>query len=135
MVVASGLKTNPIKSIDLRNSSWFLSKKIHKSARKQWIINHLNTLGEIQIDDGAVVAIKRNKSLLPAGIVKIYGKFNEGDAVEIIDKKGKKIAIGLSNYNYNDSLKIIGKKSQQIKKVLGNKIKEEFIHKDDLVIK
>ena len=134
MIVASGLKNNPINTINLKNSSWFLSNEHHKSAKKQWIINHLNTRGEIQIDDGATIAIKKNKSLLPAGIVKIKGKFNKGDAVEICNNSGKKIAIGLSNYNHNDITKMMGKKSKQIKKILGYDIKEEFIHKDDLVI-
>ena len=51
------------------------------------------------------------------------------------DKYRKKIAIGLSNYDNNDVLKIMGKKSNQIKKILGYEGREEFVHKDDLVIK
>ena len=135
MVIADGLNMNPLSGINLKNSSWFLASKNPKSARKQWIIHHLNTTGEIQIDDGAVRAIIKNKSLLPAGITGIKGNFNRGDAVEIINKYRKKIAIGLSNYDNNEGRKIIGKKSHQIKKILGYDGRDEMIHKDDLVIK
>ena len=46
----------------------------------------------------------------------------------------KKIAVGLSNYNKNDVTRIMGKKSKQIKKILGYSGRDEFIHKNDLVI-
>ena len=45
------------------------------------------------LDEGAVQAItKRNKSLLPSGILKVEGGFNIGDAVNCLDKKGRRIA-------------------------------------------
>ena len=135
MVVASGLEQNALQKINKQNSSWFLALKNPRSARKQWIVNHLNTVGEIKIDDGAVKAIRKNKSLLPAGIIKIKGNFSRGDAVEICDKHGKKIAIGLSSYDNNDILKIMGKKSHKIKEILGYSGRDECVHKDDLVIK
>ena len=134
MVVAGGNIYNPLNKINLNNSSWFLAMKNKKSAKKQWIINHLNTTGEIQIDDGAVNAIKKNKSLLPAGIIEIKGKFNTGDAVVVFNKNSKKIAVGLSSYNNHDILKIMGKKSKEIRKILGYQGREEIIHKDDLVL-
>ena len=134
MVIAGGIRLNPLKKINLKNSSWFLANKNLKSAKKQWITNRLNTSGEIQIDDGAVNAIKSNKSLLPAGIIKIKGKFNRGDAIVVYNKYKEKIAIGLSGYSNNEIIKIMGKKSKQIKKILGYKGRDEFIHKDDLVI-
>ena len=135
MVVAGGLQDNALQKINKKNASWFIATKNPKSARKQWIINHLNIAGEIQIDDGAVKAIRKNKSLLPAGITKINGKFNRGDAIKILDKHKKNIAIGLTSYDNYNALKIIGKKSDQIKKILGYTGRDEFIHKDDLVLK
>ena len=110
MIVANGKNSNPLEKITKNNSSWFIASKTPKSARKQWIINHLNTTGEIVIDAGAVKALKKNKSLLPAGVIKIIGKFNRGDAVTVYNKSRKKIAVGLSGYDVNDSIKIMGKK-------------------------
>ena len=134
MIIASGIKNNPIQKINLNNSSWFINNKNKKSAKKQWIINHLNIMGEIRIDNGATKAIRNNKSLLPAGIIKIKGKFDIGDAVSIYNNNNVKIAVGLSAYNHNDIIKIIGKKSKEIKSILGFLKNEEFIHKDDLVL-
>ena len=134
MVISGGLKKYPLKNIKYNNSSWFLAKKNQKSAKKLWIINQLKPAGKIQIDNGATKAIKNNKSLLPAGILKIEGNFEKGDAVEIHNKNAEKIAIGLSNYNKNDISRIMGKKSKQIKKILGYIGRDEFIHKNDLVV-
>ena len=134
MVIAGGKKNNPLQKISTKNSSWFKANKNPKSAKKQWIINSLNTTGEIQIDNGAENAIRKNKSLLPAGIVQIKGTFNRGDAVVIYNKSRKKIAVGLSCYNNDDIIKIMGKKSKQIKEILGYDGRDEFIHKDDLVL-
>ena len=134
MVISGGLKKYPLKNIKYNNSSWFLAKKNQKSAKKLWIINQLKPAGKIQIDNGATKAIKNNKSLLPAGILKIEGNFEKGDAVEIHNKNAEKIAIGLSNYNKNDISRIMGKKSKQIKKILGYIGRDEFIHKNVLVV-
>ena len=134
MIISDGLKKYPLNNINYSNSSWFLAKKNQKSAKKLWIINQLKPAGKIHIDNGASKAIKNNKSLLPAGILKIEGNFEKGDAVEIHNKNAKKIAVGLSNYNKNDVTRIMGKKSKQIKKILGYSGRDEFIHKNDLVI-
>ena len=42
------------------------------------------------IDDGAVQALAEGKSLLPAGIRQIDGRFERGDAVLVKDRRGAK---------------------------------------------
>ena len=133
MVIAGGKKLNPLEKINIRNSSWFLAKKSPESAKKQWLINSLSISGEVKIDSGAEKAIFQNKSLLPAGVVEIKGKFNRGDVTSVINTKNKKIGIGVIAYDSYDAKKIIGKNSREIKYILGYEGRDEIIHKDDLV--
>ncbi len=132
-VIANGKKLNPLNKITEFNSSWFISNKTPSKARKSWLLNHLHPSGTAIIDDGAVKALMENKSLLPAGVLEIKGKFNRGDVITINNTNNKKIAIGVSAYNSNDARKIIGKKSKDIFLILGYETRDELIHKDDLV--
>ncbi|MBN1384421.1 MAG: glutamate 5-kinase [Elusimicrobia bacterium] len=103
-------------------------------ARKKWIAFGARTSGKILIDDGAAKAvIEKGKSLLPAGIVDIEGKFERGEAVSIIHAD-KEIAKGLVSYSSEDIKKIKGHKSSDIENILHRKEYEEVIHKDNLVI-
>ena len=132
-IIANGQHLNPLKIITKSNSSWFISTNSPSRARKQWLRNHLHPSGTAIIDDGAVKALHDNKSLLPAGILEITGRFNRGDIITVCNKQNKKIAIGVVAYNSNDAKKIIGKKSKDILKILGYETRDELIHKDDLV--
>jgi len=132
-VITNGQKLNPLKTINQTNSSWFISSSSPNIARKQWLLNHLHPSGTAIIDDGATTALINNKSLLPAGVVEIKGRFYRGDVIAVNNKKNEKIAIGVVTYNSNDARKIIGKKSKDIIKILGYETRDELIHKDDLV--
>ena len=55
------------------------------SSRKRWIYNSIPT-GRILVDEGAVKALKRNKSLLPSGVTGVEGFFKAGDVVFIIQE-------------------------------------------------
>ena len=82
-VISHSDKKMPITKITKDNSTWFYAKKSPKSSRKQWLLNHLHPSGSIIIDNGAAKAIKNNKSLLPAGILEIKGKFDRGDVIKV----------------------------------------------------
>ena len=133
MIISDGLKKYPLNNINYSNSSWFLAKKNQKSAKKLWIINQLKPTGKIHIDNGASKAIKNNKSLLPAGILKIEGNFEKGDHILVKDQNGNECARGLTSFSSNEIEKIKGSHSSKIKNILGNSIRDEIIHKDDLV--
>ena len=134
MVIANGLKLNPISSIIEKNEcTWFDSKVSKLDARKKWIISSIAPKGAIIIDDGAKKALRSGKSLLAAGIKKISGKFNKGDHVKILDKKNNEYGRGLSSFTSDEIVKIMGYHSNQIEKLLGYVAKSEVVHKDDMV--
>jgi glutamate 5-kinase len=66
------------------------------SARKVWIAFAVGASGRVHVDDGATRALtQRNSSLLVAGVTKVEGDFDPGDAVEVVDPGGQLIAKGL----------------------------------------
>ena len=132
-IITNSDKKNPLKNINKNNSTLFHASKSPKSNRKQWILNHLHPSGSIILDNGAIRAIKNNKSLLPAGVTEIKGRFNRGDVISIVNNQNKKFVIGVIAYSSSDAKKIIGKNSKEIKRILGYEGRDELIHKDDLV--
>ena len=132
-IITNSEKNKPLSSITKNNSSIFYANKNPSSSRKQWLLNHLHPSGFIRIDEGANKAVKNNKSLLPAGVTEVGGKFNRGDVISVFFGKNEKIAIGISAYDINEAKMIIGKKSKEILDILGYEGRDEIIHKDDLV--
>ena len=97
----------PIKNIIEKNiCTWFLPKISKLDARKKWIISSISPKGELIIDDGAINALKKGKSLLAAGIKKVNGKFNKGDHIKILDKNMNEYARGLSSFTSDEILKL-----------------------------
>ncbi|MCP4724246.1 MAG: glutamate 5-kinase, partial [bacterium] len=95
----------------------------------------MRTKGKIEIDKGAVKAISEGKrSLLSSGITGSEGKFDTGDAVEIIDYNGEKIGKGIVNYNCNELKIIEGKRTNEIREILGSTYYDEVINRDDLIV-
>tara|TARA_Y100001936_G_C16004547_1_gene629825 strand:+ start:184 stop:1290 length:1107 start_codon:yes stop_codon:yes gene_type:complete len=134
MSIANGLINRPIKNIINNNyCTWFIPKISKLDARKKWIISSVSPKGELIIDEGAVQALKKGKSLLAAGIKDINGKFNKGDHIKIIDKNMKEHARGLSSFNSEEISRIKGYHSSKISEILGYVSKSEVVHKDDMV--
>lgn len=105
------------------------------AARKQWIAGHLQTRGEITLDDGAVNALReKGKSLLPVGAIAVSGNFGRGEVVACIDQKGNIIAKGLVNYSALETQKILKTDSKEIINILGFMEEAELIHRDNLVL-
>ena len=135
MAIANGLSTRPIKKILNENKcTWFLPKISKLDARKKWIISSIAPKGELIIDDGAINALKKGKSLLAAGIKKVNGNFNKGDHLKILDKNLIEYARGLSSFTSDEISKIKGQHSNKIYDLLGYISKSEVIHKDDMVL-
>ena len=101
---------------------------------KNWLAGSINISGALEIDNGAIDALKNGASLLPSGIQRVLGKFSKGDIIEIIDYNGKKLGKGISYYDANEVEMIKGKKSALIKKTLGYEGREEVIHRDYLYL-
>jgi glutamate 5-kinase len=108
------------------------SKKL--SSRSRWI-GAVRPTGTLVVDDGARQALTDlNRSLLPAGIIKVDGEFNRGDVVAICDANSRVIARGLSNYSSAQIVQIQGKKTAQVKQILAEAAYEEAVHRDNLVL-
>jgi glutamate 5-kinase len=136
MVIASGRVANPLKAIgDGKPCTWFLTPANPVTARKKWIAGSLEPRGAIVIDAGAVKALKSGRSLLPAGVIKIEGNFDRGDAVVVRGPDGDEVGRGLIAYDFNDAEKIRGQSSAAIMEILGFTGRTEMIHRDDLVLR
>jgi|TARA_Y100001970_G_C14235659_1_gene861623 glutamate 5-kinase len=134
MFIANGIHLNPIKKmIQSKVYTCFKPKISTLDARKKWIISSLSSDAKIYVDKGAAKALENGKSLLPAGISKVVGKFYKGENVLIVDESENKLARGLSSFSSEEINKIKGLQSSQISKVLGYSSKSEIIHKDDMV--
>jgi glutamate 5-kinase len=135
MVIASGHIDNPLRSIaDGGACTWFLTPANPVTARKKWIAGSLEPRGTLTVDAGAVAALRRGKSLLPAGVTRVDGAFSRGDAVLIRGPDGGEIGRGLIAYDADDAVKIRGKSSGDILLILGFAGRAEMIHRDDLVL-
>ncbi|MBE05578.1 MAG: glutamate 5-kinase [Gammaproteobacteria bacterium] len=135
MVITSGKGRKPLQRLlSGGRSTWFMAKRSPISARKHWIFSVLQPRGELVVDNGAVDALDRGKSLLPAGVKVVEGNFERGDSVLVLDLNGNKVGRGLVAYSAADATKIIGHKTTAIEKILGYSGRDEMIHRDDLVL-
>jgi glutamate 5-kinase len=126
---------HPLRQIEQGGlCTWFLASGNPAAARKRWIAGTLVARGSLYLDDGAVKALRSGKSLLPAGVVRVEGSFQNGDAVVVRDAAGTEIGRGLVAYDAADAVKIAGKNSTAIEEILGAPFRSVMIHRDDLVV-
>ena len=134
MAIANGKNINPLDKLVKKNiCTWFLPKVSSLDARKKWIVSSIGSNGKVYIDNGASKALDNGKSLLPAGIIKVEGKFLKGENILIVDENGNDCARGITSFSSDEINKIKGLKSDKIEKILGYSSKSEIIHRDDMV--
>lgn len=105
------------------------------AARKQWIADHLQVKGRLELDAGAARALLREgKSLLPIGVQALTGEFERGEVVSCVDPAGREIARGLVNYGATEARRILRVPSAEIESRLGYIDEPELIHRDNLVL-
>ena len=104
------------------------------AAYKTWIAGSLAPQGAVVVDAGAAAALRKGKSLLPAGVRQVDGRFDKGDAVSVRDPEGREIARGLSRYDADDARKIAGLRSAEIEMALGYTSGPTLIHADDMAL-
>jgi glutamate 5-kinase len=115
--------------------TFFAPLKDRLTHKKHWIAHTLPCRGTLFLDDGAVRAlVHHGRSLLPSGVVSVQGEFENGDMVSCVDRHGRECARGISHYSSVEVTKISGKKSSEIEPVLGYHIRDEIIHRDELVV-
>jgi glutamate 5-kinase len=106
------------------------------AARKQWMMDHLQLRGAVEVDDGAVLKLRdAGKSLLPIGVVQVHGDFQRGDVIAVRAADGVELARGLANYSSSETRLIARKPTSQIEATLGYLNEPELIHRTNLVLR
>ena len=135
MLICDGSAVAPLSALsDGAKASMFTAKMAPSTARKNWIAGALDCAGTITIDDGASTALGKGRSLLPAGVTKITGRFERGDVIEICNAKGQLLARGLSGYSATEAQMLMGQKSANFEAIIGYDGRAELVHADDLVL-
>lgn len=137
VVIAAGQEPNVILRAARREQvgTRFAALESRPESRKRWILAGPKPAGIVVVDDGASRALcERGRSLLPAGIVEVEGKFERGDTVTIVDKERHELARGLSAYGSTDLRQIAGAKSHEIAERLGYTYGDEAVHRNNLVV-
>jgi glutamate 5-kinase len=136
-VIADGRRSNVLTGIleGQPIGTFFAPLEDRLTHKKHWIAYTLRKKGELVLDDGAVQAIvHRGKSLLCSGVVEVRGRFDNGEMVACLDESGKEWARGISNYSSEEIQQIAGRQSAEIESILGYRLRDEIIHRDELVV-
>jgi glutamate 5-kinase len=134
-MITLGRRPAPLQAVeDGERATLFTPAVTPAAAYKQWIAGSLAPQGALVVDGGAATALKAGKSLLPAGVRAVEGRFEKGDAVVVRDQAGQEIARGLSRYDAAEADRIKGLKSAEIEAALGYSAGPTLIHADDLAL-
>jgi glutamate 5-kinase len=134
MAVMKGDVDRPLSALAQGcRATWFRAQSSPAAARKQWIAG-MKPVGALIVDPGAVAALRRGKSLLPAGVRRVDGSFQRGDPVTIVTEAGEAVGAALAGYNAEDARAIAGQKSDRIPGILGYPGRAALAHRDDMVI-
>jgi glutamate 5-kinase len=113
--------------------TWFEPVGDPHAARKRWI-SGMKPRGRITVDAGAVAALGRGKSLLPAGVTAVEGAFLRGDPIEVRGPDGAVVARALAGYDATEARLIMGRRSDRIEAILGHPGRAALVHRDDLAL-
>jgi len=105
------------------------NQEVHKN-RIRWIILS-KASGSVEVDQGAKDAIMDSMSLLPSGIINVYGSFDRGDIIEI-SCNGEVFAKGITDYTSEELEKIKGKHTNLIADILGYKNYNNVVKKENI---
>ena len=113
----------------------FLPTTSKLESRKRWMLSGLSARGKIIVDEGAALALQRQKSsLLAAGVKQVEGEFQRGDIVNICNPEGSRLGYGITNYSSADINVIKGAHSGKIVSLLGHNYGSEVVHRNNLVM-
>jgi len=97
------------------------------SNRLRWILN-TRASGQINVDAGAIRAIRNHKSLLPSGVIGVKGSFEAGEVVMINEQ-----AKAITSLSSSQLKAVAGKHSSEIKKLLGPGHRDVVALPEDIV--
>lgn len=136
-VIASGREPNVLERLSQGESigSELRASVAVRSARKQWLADHLRLRGQITLDEGALKALTlQGKSLLPVGVIHVNGEFERGDVVACMDENNVEYARGLINYSSSDTRRIMRQPTHKIETILGSMTAAELMHRNNMVV-
>jgi glutamate 5-kinase len=134
-LVTLGSRPAPLSAVEAgARATLFEPSLTPAAAYKAWIGGSLAPQGALVVDAGAAAALRSGKSLLPAGVKAVEGRFEKGDAVIVRDEQGGEIGRGLTRYDAADADRIKGLRSTGIEAVLGFTEGSSLIHADDLAL-
>lgn len=137
VVIASGHASNVIRHLveGQQVGTRFPALDTPLENRKRWIFAGTDARARLQIDVGAVQALRDNGgSLLPVGVVDVNGEFERGDTVIIEGPDQEEVARGISRYSSQDLRQIVGAHSKDIAETLGYDFGPVAVHRDDLIL-
>ena len=134
-LITLGARPAPLAAIENGAAATLIQPSTTPAAAyKAWIAGSLAPQGALVVDAGASAALREGKSLLPAGVRQVDGRFEKGDAVIIRDLDGREIARGLCRYDAAEAERIKGLRSGAIEAELGYSAGPTLIHADDLAL-
>ena len=134
MIICRGDHPYPVQAIaNGARASWFHAHGNPESARRAWILGSLAREGALVLDDGAAAAIAKGRSLLPAGVVDVQGRFERGAAVRLVTQSGQRLGVGVIGYDDHEARQIAGRQSDEITGILGYRRGAALVHATDLV--
>ena len=108
----------------------FAPRPTRMSARRFWVRYAAESTGALTLDEGAVRAVvTQRRSLLPAGITGLSGKFFGGDVVELRGPDAEVVARGVVAYDAAELAPMIGRSTSE----LPVDMRRPAVHADDLV--
>ncbi len=132
VVIANSRRENVI--IDIlsgKDVGTYFKPQTRMPAVKRWIAYGAAVKGTIHVNEGAKKAILEGSSLLPVGVTKVIGIFNEGDVVSLEDEKQVEFARGNPNFNSSQLNLIKGLQVTEVHNKLGSdKPKEVIEHRN-----
>jgi glutamate 5-kinase len=134
MAITAGAVERPLSALaGGGHCTWFLPDADPRAARKRWI-SGMKPRGRIVVDAGAVAALARGKSLLPAGVTGVEGGFTRGDPVEIAGPDDAVVGKALAGYDAREARIIMGHRSDRIAELLGYPGRAALVHRDDMAL-
>ncbi|MDE2411863.1 MAG: glutamate 5-kinase [Sphingomonadales bacterium] len=134
LAIASGLHDAPIaRATEQAIGTLFLPRR-RDGGRKAWLGGRLRLKGALVVDAGAARALARGSSLLAAGVVRVEGEFQRGDAVAVRDEQGVTLAHGLAEYEAAECARLMGRQSADHAAILGYAPRSAVVHRDQMVM-
>lgn len=135
LVLVSGAHDHPLARLDAGGVGTRFLARSAASSHKAWLAGRLRIKGRIHVDAGAARALVRGgNSLLPAGAVRVEGRFARSDVIDIVAPDGHTVARGLAEYDSVEASRICGLRSDALADLLGYAPRSALVHCDHMVV-